>query len=191
MDELQGGGGGGADVYAVDTNTKGVWEVTNVLDAAYSNDAAGEFEAHTLSIEVQDIPGVLNQVTGVFARRGYNVQSLAVGNSEQEGMSRICMVVPGSESGVNNLIKQLNKLVFVQQVRCGVGWGLWFVNETPGWGTSGHVLEVNMYHCLCMTHVHSPTLDTPTCGNPLLYKPPTGTHNPFFITHCHPTHTPR
>ncbi len=123
MDEVQ---SGGADVYAVDTNTKGVWEVTNVLDAAYGTDSSGEYDvAHTLSIEVQDIPGVLNQVTGVFARRGYNVQSLAVGPCEQEGMSRICMVVPGSESGVTNLIKQLNKLVFVQQVWCW--WGGVFV----------------------------------------------------------------
>lgn len=111
---------GGADVYAVDTDTKGVWEVTNVLDAGYSQPTGGEFEAHTLSIEVQDIPGVLNQVTGVFARRGYNVQSLAVGTCEQEGMSRICMVVPGTGAGVGNLIKQLNKLVFVQQVALGM-----------------------------------------------------------------------
>lgn len=109
-----------ADVYAVDEDFQGVWKVSNVLDASYLGDREGEggtqFEAHTLNIEVQDIPGVLNQVTGVFARRGYNVQSLAVGTSEVEGMSRICMVVPGSESGIGNLIRQLNKLVFVQKV---------------------------------------------------------------------------
>lgn len=113
-------GPGGADVYAVEDDFKGVWEVTNVLDAAYNPDGtSGEqdgFEAHTLSIEVQDIPGVLNQVTGVFARRGYNVQSLAVGNSEREGMSRICLLVPGTQAAISNLIKQLNKLVFVQKV---------------------------------------------------------------------------
>lgn len=51
------------------------------------------------------------QVTGVFARRGYNIQSLAVGRSEREGMSRICMVVPGSREGVDKLLRQLEKLV--------------------------------------------------------------------------------
>lgn len=58
------------------------------------------------------------QVTGVFARRGYNVQSLAVGNSEVEGQSRITMVIPGSAEGTSKIIKQLNKLVHVQQVPC-------------------------------------------------------------------------
>lgn len=52
----------------------------------------------------------------MFARRGYNVQSLAVGNSEREGMSRITMVVPASHAGIANLIKQLNKLVYVEKV---------------------------------------------------------------------------
>ena len=59
------------------------------------------------------------QVTGVLARRGYNVQSLAVGNSEVEGQSRITMVIPGSADGTSKIIKQLNKLVHVQQV-CGM-----------------------------------------------------------------------
>ena len=61
------------------------------------------------------------QVTGVVARRSYNVQSLAVGNSEREGMSRITMVVPGSSNGSVNLIKQLNKLVHVEKVRGHTG----------------------------------------------------------------------
>ncbi len=58
----------------------------------------------------------------MFARRGYNVQSLAVGPSEREGMSRICMVVPGKvsspdgSSGISPLLKQLSKLVFVQNI---------------------------------------------------------------------------
>jgi len=94
----------------------GVWAVHNILDAAYNPGNMG-FEAHTLSIDVQDVPGVLNQVTGVIARRGYNVQSLAVGNSEMEGMSRITLVVPGDASSIPNLKKQLLKLVYVSSVR--------------------------------------------------------------------------
>ena len=61
--------------------------------------------------------GAAAQVTGVFARRGYNVQSLAVGNSEVEGQSRITMVIPGSADGTTKIVKQLNKLVHVQQAR--------------------------------------------------------------------------
>lgn len=53
----------------------------------------------------------------MFARRGYNVQSLAVGNSETEGQSRITMVIPGSADGTSKIVKQLNKLVHVQQAR--------------------------------------------------------------------------
>lgn len=57
-----------ADVYAVDnTDAPGVWEVENILEATYSKETSQspEFEAHTLSIEVQDVPGILNQVRGL------------------------------------------------------------------------------------------------------------------------------
>lgn len=56
---------------------------------------------------MDDRPGCLNEITGVFARRGFNVQSLAVGPSETEGRSRITMVVPGGSDGLQNLIKQV------------------------------------------------------------------------------------
>uniref|UniRef100_A0A7S0RGX1 ACT domain-containing protein n=1 Tax=Chlamydomonas leiostraca TaxID=1034604 RepID=A0A7S0RGX1_9CHLO len=97
-----------------DAELAGVWEVDNILDPVFEE--GSDFEAHTLNIEVQDVPGVLNQVTGVFARRGYNVQSLAVGPSEREGMSRIVMVVPGSQPAIAKLVRQLEKLVFVENV---------------------------------------------------------------------------
>lgn len=108
-----------ADVYPVDKEEEpGVWEVKNVLEASYGGEQeeTPDFQAHTLSLEVTDVPGVLNQVTGVFARRGYNVQSLAVGPSEKEGQSRITMVVPGSPQGIANLLKQVSKLVNVTVV---------------------------------------------------------------------------
>jgi acetolactate synthase-1/3 small subunit len=56
------------------------------------------------------------QVTGVFARRGYNVMSLAVGPSVGEGVSRISMVVPGTTTSISKLIKQLYKIVYVEEV---------------------------------------------------------------------------
>ncbi|KAG2430335.1 hypothetical protein HYH02_013812 [Chlamydomonas schloesseri] len=118
-----------ADVYVVDdADLKGVWDVDNVLSPTYSASSGpaaalpADFKPYTLCIEVQDVPGVLNQVTMVFSRRGYNVQSLAVGPSEREGLSRIVMVVPGKvsspdgSSGISPLLKQLSKLVFVQSI---------------------------------------------------------------------------
>lgn len=104
-----------ADTYEYTNEEYEGWHVKNVLDAAYEH-KLHDVEPRTLCIEVEDVPGVLNQVTGVFARRGYNVQSLAVGNSEVEGMSRITMVAPGDSVHIGKLIKQLQKLVYVAKV---------------------------------------------------------------------------
>ena len=65
---------------------------------------------------VQDKPGVLNRVSSTFRRRGFNLASLAVGRSETEGFSRMTFVVEGTEKEVDQVIKQLDKLIDVIKV---------------------------------------------------------------------------
>jgi acetolactate synthase I/III small subunit len=72
---------------------------------------------HTISVLVEDEAGVLTRIAGLFARRGFNIESLAVGPAEQLGVSRITMVVPGDEQIVEQLIKQLYKLISVLKVQ--------------------------------------------------------------------------
>ncbi len=72
---------------------------------------------HTISVLVEDEAGVLTRIAGLFARRGFNIESLAVGPAEQVGISRITMVVPGDEKVVEQLIKQLYKLISVLKVQ--------------------------------------------------------------------------
>ncbi len=72
---------------------------------------------HTISVLVEDEAGVLTRIAGLFARRGFNIESLAVGSAEQMGISRITMVVPGDEQVIEQLIKQLYKLISVLKVQ--------------------------------------------------------------------------
>ena len=71
---------------------------------------------HTLSVLVEDKPGVLARVASLFSRRGYNIQSLAVGATEQKNMSRMTIVVSVDESPLEQITKQLNKLVNVIKI---------------------------------------------------------------------------
>lgn len=72
---------------------------------------------HTLSVLVEDEAGVLSRISGLFARRGFNIESLAVGPAEQVGISRITMVVPGDSQEIEQLTKQLYKLINVLTVQ--------------------------------------------------------------------------
>ena len=72
---------------------------------------------HTLSVLVEDEAGVLSRISGLFARRGFNIESLAVGPAEQMGISRITMVVPGDDRIIEQLTKQLYKLINVLKVQ--------------------------------------------------------------------------
>ncbi len=72
---------------------------------------------HTLSALVQDQPGVLSRIAGMFARRGFNIHNLTVGETEKPGISRIIMVVSGTENDVEQFTKQLYKLIDVLKVQ--------------------------------------------------------------------------
>ena len=67
----------------------------------------------TIIALVHDKPGVLARISGLFRRRGVNIESLAVGHSEQAGFSRMTFVVGGAENSVKNISSQLNKLIDV------------------------------------------------------------------------------
>ncbi|GAA1818053.1 acetolactate synthase small subunit [Agromyces neolithicus] len=71
---------------------------------------------HVLSLLVEDKPGLLTRVAGLFARRGFNIESLAVGHSELEGLSRITVVVDVEDLPLEQVTKQLNKLVNVIKI---------------------------------------------------------------------------
>ncbi len=66
---------------------------------------------HTISVLVDNAPGVLMKVAGLFRRRGYNIHSLAVGVTEQPTVSRMIIVVEGEPEILEQIIKQLNKLI--------------------------------------------------------------------------------
>ena len=71
---------------------------------------------HTLSVLVEDKPGVLARVASLFSRRGYNIQSLAVGATEHKNLSRMTIVVDVEDSPLEQITKQLNKLINVIKI---------------------------------------------------------------------------
>lgn len=72
---------------------------------------------HTLSVLVENHAGVLSRVAGLFSRRGFNIDSLAVGVTENPDISRMTIVVDGDEYTVEQVSKQLNKLIDVIKLR--------------------------------------------------------------------------
>ncbi len=72
---------------------------------------------HTISVLVENKAGVLSRISGLFARRGFNIDSLAVGTTEDEAISRITLVVDGDDYIAEQVTKQLNKQIDVIKVR--------------------------------------------------------------------------
>src|SRR5690606_38633841 len=71
---------------------------------------------HTLSVLVENRPGVLSRVAGLFSRRGFNIESIVVGTTEDRRYSRMTIVVTGDEAEVEQVSKQLHKLIDVIKI---------------------------------------------------------------------------
>ena len=74
-------------------------------------------EYHVISTLVEDKPGVLQKVAGLFNRRGFNIDSITVGESEVKGLSRMVISVHADKNGLEQVTKQLNKLVDVIKIK--------------------------------------------------------------------------
>ena len=72
---------------------------------------------HILSILVENKPGVLTRITGLFARRGFNIDTLAVGPTDDDTVSRITITLDGAVQPIDQVTKQLHKLVNVLKIR--------------------------------------------------------------------------
>ena len=102
---------------------------------------------HILSVLVQNRPGVLARVASLFARRGYNIFSLAVAPAEEDGMSRITIVVDVDSSPLEQIVKQLFKLIDVVKIseldpRQAVERELLIVTVEAGVSTRSQIIEL-------------------------------------------------
>ena len=108
-------------------------------------------QQRTISALVQDKPGVLARISGLFRRRGFNIASLAVGRSESHGLSRMTFVVEGPEEVVQHVAAQLDRLIDVVEVRditeSNIVWReLALIKVNAPAKTRGEVLELtNVY----------------------------------------------
>jgi acetolactate synthase-1/3 small subunit len=106
---------------------------------------------HTLSVLVEDKPGVLARVASLFSRRGFNIESLAVGGTEQKNMSRMTIVVSVEDVPLEQMTKQLNKLVNIikiveQDEHNSVARELTLIKVRADAGTRGQIVEaVNLF----------------------------------------------
>jgi acetolactate synthase-1/3 small subunit len=102
---------------------------------------------HTLSVLVEDRPGVLARVAGLFSRRGFNIESLAVGPTEVDGISRMTIRVDAADTALEQVTKQLNKLIHVLKIveledEAAVERELQLVKVAVNPGERGEIIEI-------------------------------------------------
>lgn len=126
---------------------------------------------HTLSVLVENKPGVLTRVAGLFARRSFNIHSLAVGPTEHEEISRITVVVDVDELPLEQVTKQLNKLINVIKIveldpGASVQRELLLVKVKADTSSRGHVLQVVELFRAHVVDVVTDAVTIEATGNP-------------------------
>jgi acetolactate synthase I/III small subunit len=126
---------------------------------------------HTLSVLVEDKPGVLARVASLFSRRGFNIQSLAVGATEQKNMSRMTIVVTVEDLPLEQVSKQLHKLINVIKVveqddENSVARELVLIKVRADAGTRSQVIEAANLFRAKVIDVSTESLVVETTGTP-------------------------
>jgi acetolactate synthase-1/3 small subunit len=126
---------------------------------------------HTLSVLVENKPGVLTRVAALFSRRGFNIDSLAVGPTEHPEISRMTILVSVEESPLEQVTKQLNKLVEVIKIveldnAQSVNRELLLVKVKADSATRGQVLEVVQLFRAKVVDVATDAITIQIVGNP-------------------------
>ncbi len=126
---------------------------------------------HTLSVLVENKPGILARVAGLFARRGFNIHSLAVGPTEHPDVSRMTVVVDVEELPLEQVTKQLNKLISVIKIvelepTASVQRELLLVKVRADLQTRSHVLETVQLFRAKVVDVAPDAVTIEVTGNP-------------------------
>jgi acetolactate synthase I/III small subunit len=126
---------------------------------------------HTLSVLVENKPGVLTRIAGMFARRGYNIHSLAVGPTDDERVSRLTLVVGTEAVQLEQIIKQLNKLVHVLKIlelepEEAVEREMQLVKVTADPATRSQIIEIAEVFRAKIVDVSHDALTIEAAGNP-------------------------
>lgn len=126
--------------------------------------------SRTLSVLVENKPGVLSRVTGLFSRRGFNIDSLAVGPTEDSGVSRVTIATDVDDTVLEQVTKQLNKLVEVLKIvelePDSVRRELLLVKVAADGATRGQVLEIIQLFKATSVDVGADTITIEAVGNP-------------------------
>jgi len=125
---------------------------------------------HTLSVLVENKPGVLARIAGLFSRRGFNIDSLAVGPTEHPEISRMTIVVNVEESPLEQVTKQLNKLIEVIKIveldTTSINRELLLVKVRADVDTRGHVLDAVQLFRAKVVDVAPDAVTIEVTGNP-------------------------
>lgn len=127
-------------------------------------------ERYTLSVLVENQPGVLSRVVGLFSRRGFNIHSLSVGTTQDSTVSRITIEVNGDAATVEQITKQLSKLVDVIKIKTLrdheiVKRGLALIKVKVGPKTRSEVIEITSVFRANIVDLSPNTLTAEITGN--------------------------